>query len=315
MEKAPGDRLAGRRATECRIVELARGQHGVVTRAQLLDIGLTPRTIDRRALDGRLQRLHVGVFGVGAFQPPRAPLMAAVLAGGEGAVLSHRIAAALWGLLEDSSGGGQDVTVPSTARRSRPGIRIHRSARVEGSERTTLDGIPVTTPVRTVVDLAPAMDEAALERVVASAEREKLLTLDELEAVPQTYPGRALGALMTIVRRSGGPRFTRSEAERRFLSLVRRARLPAPACNVRIGEYEVDFLWPDYELAVEVDGYRYHGSRVRFESDRKRAARLAAQGIQVVPLTWRQIVNEELATAVLLGQALQRARRGADPPA
>ena len=113
-----------------------------------------------------------------------------------------------------------------------------------------------------------------------------------------------------MIGRAGGPNLTRSEAEVRFLALIRRAGLPDPETNAAVGDLEIDFLWRDHRLAVEVDGFRHHGTRPRFESDRRRAARLAALGIQVVPLSWRQIVDRELATAVQIGPALVQSRRG-----
>ncbi len=123
------------------------------------------------------------------------------------------------------------------------------------------------------------------------------------------YPRRAgVPALRAIVERAGGPALTRSEAEARFLALVRRARLAAPEANVRIAGREIDFFWRAERVAVEVDGYRYHGTRVRFEGDHRRGAHLAAHGIHVIPVTWRQIVEDEVGTAADLARALAHAQ-------
>lgn len=307
---AGGDR---RQAIEVRIVDVATSQHGVITREQLTRAGLSPSAVRRRVESGRLTPLHRGVYGVGPFLPPLSRSMAAVLACAPDALLSHRAAAAHWGLLSSDDRWPIDITVPRTAFRTHSGIRLHRK-RLDDDERITRHSLPMTSALRTLLDLASCTDSRDLERAVAQAEREQLVTTEDLASMVDRYRGyRAIRRLRAIIDRAGGPSLTRSEAERRFLSLVRRARLPAPRTNVRLGEFEVDFFWPDHDLAVEVDGYRYHGSRVRFESDRERGVRLAAIGVQIVPLTWRQIVEEELATAALLGQTLAQARLGKAP--
>jgi len=294
---------------EERIAALAREQHGVVTRAQLLDLGLLGGAIGRRVAAGRLRRLHRGVFLVGLMTPPRAREMAAVLACGPAAIVSHRTAAALWELIpaqDDSL--PVDVMLTEGCGESRRGIRVHRVAGLDSREWTKLDGIPVTTPARTLVDLAADVGSGALERALARAEREGLLgrtTPADLLAMCSGRPGAAL--LRAVVSRSGGPALTRSEAEARFLQLVRRAGLPAPEVNVIVAGYEIDFLWRALGVAVEVDGFRYHSSRSRFETDHRRGTRLGAHGIQLIRLTWRQIVEDELATAVQLAQTLVRA--------
>ena len=298
------------RALEERIGAIAATQHGVITRRQLLDLGIRPGVIQRRVLGGRLRRLHRGVFAVGPLLPAHARPMAAVLACGPEAVLSHRSAAALFGLVDSADDGDTiDVAVPLPVDRARPGVRVRRLRRLALDERTTHEGIPVTTPARTLLDLAAVARPPELERALARAERGGLATPDEMIRLAERHRHRpGIRVLDFILRHAGGPSLTRSEAEARFLSLVRRSRLPAPSTNVTVDAYEIDFLWPDHGVAVEVDGYRYHASRPSFEADRRRASRLAALGIQVVPLTWRQIVDEELATAVQLGQALLHAQ-------
>lgn len=289
---------------------IAASQHGLITRAQMLEIGFGSDVTRRRLRAGRMICLHRGIYGIGGLLPPHAPMMAAVLACGRDAVLSHLSAASLFGLVsEPVAETAIDVTVPACVDRVRPGICVRRT-NLDPDEITSHDGIPVTTPLRTLVDVTPHVDDYTLERAIARAEREQLISTADLTAATTRYRGRPGAArLRTLVARIGGPSLTRSEAEARFLALLRRARLPAPRANARIGDFEVDFLWPDLELAVEVDGFRFHRSRARFESDRRRTARLAALGIQVVPLTWRQIVEDELATAALLGQVLARAGR------
>ena len=310
MSKLPrATRAERRREIERVITEHAARQHGVVTVTQLVAAGVHPSAIRRRIESGRLARLHRGVFGVGTLLPPRASLIAAVLACGPHAVLSHGSAAFLHGLLDEQP-DGIDVTVPLPGGRSRPRLRIHRVRPLPDEDTTTCDGIPVTTVARTLRDVAAVFDDALLERVIASAERDMMMPPDALDALRDTVRARPGAArLNRVLGRLAGPSFTRSEAERRFLALLRRARLPPPRTNVELGGFEIDFLWPDLGVAVEVDGYRFHGSRTRFETDRRRNARLAAMGVQVVPLSWRQIVHDEVATAVQLGQLLVRAER------
>jgi len=191
----------------------------------------------------------------------------------------------------------------------RPGIRGHRVGVLAEDERDLKEGIPTTAPARTLLDLASITGARELEQALARAEREGSTTPEALYALlarHQAHPGaRALRALLGA---AAGPALTRSEAEARFLALVREAGLPAPECNVRIGRHEVDFLWRALAVVVEVDGYRYHSSRLRFEGDRRKDADLVAGGLTVLHLSWRQITEEAMATAVRLGLALARAR-------
>jgi very-short-patch-repair endonuclease len=296
------------REVDERIAAAAARQHGVVSCRQLLDVGLTPAAVGRRLRSGRMRALHRGVYLAIPFPLPRTREMAAVLAGAPGAVLSHVSAAALWGLRACSE-ASSPVDVTATGNRGRrPGIRLHRADRLADEDRAMQDGIPVTTPARTIVDLAAVLGTRELEGVVARAEREGLVGPEELWARlarSRGRPGRrALGA---VLARPGGPALTRSEAEEKLLTLIRDARLQAPECNVGMGRYEVDFLWRSAGIAVEVDGFSYHSSRPRFEGDRRKDVELLAAGITVLRLTWRQITQEPLATAVQLGQALARA--------
>lgn len=301
-ETRPGE---ARRHVEQRIAEVARRQHAVATRAQLIACGLGRNAIRRRRADGRLRRLHRGVYAVGPVQPPLAAPMAAVLACGPDAAISHRSAAELHGFLDARSAAPVDVLVPWNSRRRPAGVNARRTRRLDPAEVSSREGVPVTTPLRTIVDLAGLATAAELERAVARAERAGLLDARDLDPLPSRYARRAGAArLRALLANVGGPRLTRSEAERRFLDLVRRARLPPPQANAVVAGFEVDFLWPDHRIAVEVDGYRFHGSRARFESDRRRSAQLASAGIQVIPLTWRQIVDDDVATAVQIGRAL-----------
>lgn len=293
-----------------RIAALAGRQHGVVTRSQLLTMGVTRRMVDSRLRAKRLLPLHRGVYRLGTLrgplQPERAREMAAVLACGPGAVLSHRSAAWIWELLpRPVAGASVDVTVPNRARPLRPGIRSRSSTDLSPDETTVRGGIPVTTPGRTLRDLTTAIGFRDLGRATARAERRKLIDADDLQILAARQEGRP-GAVLLRALASGkeSPAFTRSEAEERFLDLVRRGGLPTPKTNVPVQGHEVDALWRDEGLAVEVDGFGFHDSRTAFENDRLRDAELAAVGIRTMRVTWRQIVDKPNETLVRVAQAL-----------
>ena len=307
--RTPPPNRPGAPSAEERIGALAVRQHGVVTRAQLLALGLSPAAVGRRTRAGHLRALHSGVYLVGPLEPERAMEMAGVLAGGPKAVLSHTNALQLWKLLSIKPPRPVHVTVPGGGRGGRKGIVFHRAVALDEDERTVLDGIPTTTPIRTIVDAAGMLGHRDVERALATAEREGLVRRSELTGLPDRYPRRAgMAMLRNLLRDEIGPSFTRSEAERRCLELLRRAGLPRPHVNVAVGPYELDLFWPTEGVAVEVDGYKHHSARSRFEGDRRKDAWLRAHGIEVVRLTWRQITRNATATAVQVGQALALAR-------
>ena len=273
-------------ATDAQIGWVAERQHGVVSVVQLRDAGLGDTAIHKRVGTGRLYRIHRGVYAVGhraiGFE---GRCMAAVLALGAPAAVSHRSAASLWRLLPPPE-GPIDVTVPSkSGRRRRPGLRVHRCESLEPGHTTRRFGIPVTSPVRTVADLRRAVSPQELRRAIRQADVLGLAT--GMEALVEG---------------------TRSELERRFQLLCRQAELPTPETNVRIGRFTVDFLWRDERLVVETDGYRYHRGRQAFEDDRTRDLELRNLGCEVVRLSYRQVVDEPDRVAAALRRAL-RARR------
>jgi very-short-patch-repair endonuclease len=214
--------------------------------------------------------------------------LAAVVACGDRAVLSHRSAAALWGVLPEG-GPRIDVTVPSTSGRSRRGAMIVHRSPLGAHEVTRKDGIPVTTPARTVLDLAAVVSRRELERAIDEA---AYLRLDLSGLEPRR--GRRGGAAIARVldeHRAGATR-TRSELEERVLALCRRAGLPAPEVNASVEGFTVDFAWRAQQLIVETDGWQAHGTRAAFERDRRRDARLTAAGWRVLRLTWRRLRDE-----------------------
>jgi very-short-patch-repair endonuclease len=280
------------------IFELARRQYGVIDRDQLTRLGLPGAGIDYRVKLGRLQVIHRGVYGLGPLQSKLSSWMAAVLAAGPGAVLSHRSAAQLWGLIEGFS-SPIGVTLPR-ARRGRPGIRFHRSS-LPDDERTVFEGIPVTTVPRTLLDCAPAMPARRLERLINEAD---VLRLHDRLSIPNLlhrYPRRSGSrALLEALRRRGeGSTITKSQLEELLIELVDELGLRRPELNVSIeldGEWiEVDALWPAERVVVELDGRQFHDTPLAFERDRRRDRKLIAGGWRPVRITWRQITAERAA--------------------
>ena len=289
------------------MTRLAARQHGVVTRAQLRGAGFTNRAIDRRLESGRLHRVHRGVYLAGhVVTPQHAREMSAVLAVAPNAVLSHRSAAWLWQLLPyPARPPSVDVTVWGRNAGRKPGIRIHRVLALGPGETRTCQRIPTTTPARTLIDLACQVSARELEQAMAQAQTRGLTSRRHLLALLARHPGRrGTAALRALLNGGSAAVLTRSEAEERFLALVRKAQLPAPDVNVGLAGYEVDFLWREERLIVEVDGFAFHSSRAAFERDRLRDAELQAQGFRIIRVTWRQIVDHPEAMLVRIARTL-----------
>ncbi len=271
------------RSVDAAVAALAEGQYGVVSRVQLLELGVTRRGVEHRLAVRRLHSLHRGVYAVGhRVLTVKGRWMAAVLAGGPGAVLSHRSAAALWDL-RPTPGGRIEVTVP-LGRRGRPGLRFHRTELPE-DERTTHERIPVTTVAR---------------KALAQAEIQRLHTGLPLNAAVQrhaTRPGvKNLTAAINNTRWTAN--ITRSELEDRFLAFLDDAKIRRPETNVLIEGLEVDCVWRDKRVIVELDGRATHETPRAFERDRERDRILQAAGWRVVRLTWRQLTRD--------GEAVER---------
>ena len=267
---------------------LAESQHGLVTRRQLVACGLTSNAIDRRLADGALHVVRRGVYAVGhTALRPRAHLLAVVLAAGPGTALSHRSAAALWGI-RPSSAVRVDITVPDRRRGPR-GVRVHH-APLPTDHVTTHGGICVTTAERTLLDLAAVLRPDALRYTLEEAEiqaRPDWRVLGEMVAAADGRRGiRALRAILD--ERSVGQRITRSELERAFLRFLRRHGLPLPETNAWIDGYEVDCVWRGARLIVELDS-RLHSNHGKFERDRARDRALTIAGWRVVRVTWEHI--------------------------
>jgi predicted transcriptional regulator of viral defense system len=273
-----------------RVAELARRQWGVVSVAQLRALGLSKDAVHKRVRAGRLHRLHHGVYAVGhTVLKVEGRRLAAVLACGKGAVLSHRSAAAHWGLLE-SEATRTDVTTPRT-RAANATIRLHRSHSLDARDTTSHRGIPITSVPRTLLDLAATVKPDRLERALAQAEHLELYdhsAITELLARANGHRGRKALTEATALE----PKLTQSEWEVRMLKLVRTAAMPEPLVNLPLdapdyGECRPDFHWPAHNLIVETDGWNSHRTRAAFERDRAKDAALTAAGYRVVRFTWR----------------------------
>lgn len=283
-----------RRERERRIGALAERQHGVVARRQLAALGLGRGAIDDRVRIGHLRVLHRAVYAIG-----HGPLslqgrwLAAVLACGDQAVLSHRSAAYLWGLAGRPRRGQVDVTSPQSSR-GPTGIRLHRS-KLASDERAVEARIPVTTVARTLLDLAEVLDEDGLRHAFEEADRLKLLRMPALEQVcARAGKRKGLVTLRRLIDAAREPIFTRSPLENRFAEFYREhlADLPAPLTNISILDHEVDAYWPAHRLVVEMDSWEFHAHRAAFEHNRARDAAMQAAGYRVIRLTHRQLKTE-----------------------
>jgi very-short-patch-repair endonuclease len=279
------------REIDALIARLAGEAHGIVTARELLAQGVSMRSIAGRAASGRLHRLHQGVYAVGhRALSHKARWLAAVRAIGPQAVLSHRSAAEALGLLPASE-APIHVTLPGRAGRiRRAGIRVHRPRAFDPAVVTELDAIPVTTVPRTLSDMRRTEPAWRVRQARRAAEKDGLLTD------------------LTSDR-------TRSDLERRFLSICRRHGLPEPEINVRIGPFTVDFLWRDIGLIVEVDGWQYHRGRQAFRDDRDRDTALAGLGFAVHRFADSRIDEDPTGVAEATRRLIaQRRRFGAGKP-
>jgi very-short-patch-repair endonuclease len=284
--------------TDEELAVLAARQHGVVASRQL---ALTQDAVDGRCHSGRLHRMHQGVYAVGHVPATReARWMAAVLACGEGAVLSHRSAATLW-RIRDGEGRRPDVT--SRARRRHAGITAHR-AELTPADVTVHRGIPVTTVARTLADLAHELSLDDLARALREAQYLKLYDMKELREVLQRRPSRALRELLPHV-------VTQSAMEDRFLKLCRRHGLPEPVRQHRIAGHPFDFAWPGQRVVVETDGWQAHSGPHAFQADRTLTNTLQLHGWTVLRFTWRDLTTRSHQVAAAVRSALYRSATSA----
>lgn len=289
------------------ISRIASLQRGRVTRDQLLGAGLTRGAIRHRLKHGRLHERYPGVYVVGhdAAQPLGAETDAVLFLAGFG-VLDHGSSSNIWGFYTPTDPG---VTLTTVGRniRSRPGLTIHRTETLDPRDIRLRAGLPVTAPARTLLDMAGELSIEQLERALAEARVQKLVTDEELRAAATRAPGRKGAGLIRRLLEAG-PQFTRKGAERLMLRLLRAAQLPRPLTNIKLCGYNADFFWREQGLIVETDGYQFHSDRRAFERDRKRDQVHVAAGYRVIRVTWMQLQNEPFAVIARIAQALVVAR-------
>lgn len=287
-----------RRRLGKRIADLAQGQHGVVTLPQLRQLGLSSSAVRSRVEEGSLLRLHEGVYAVGCMpQTEEARYMAAVLACGPDAVLSHRSAVDLLGLREDRR-ARIDVTAPGRRGRAPQGIAAHRHGSLIAADRTEVKGIPCTSVARTLLDFAGVAPVWELRQVIGEAEVLRALDHAEVRRLIKRGRGRRGVARLRMLLDEIHPQTkrTRSEMERLFLRMCAATGLPEPEVNVWLelddGLLQPDFLWRDAGLIVEADSRRFHDTDSAFLSDRRREQRLQLAGWRVSRCTWGEIERE-----------------------
>ena len=288
------------------VQRLSRSQNAAVRAEQLHAVGLSRHAILARVKRGRLVPKFKGVYIVG--DPELLPLAtesAALLSLGENAVLSHRTAAAIWGLAQPDP-QVIDVTVIGCRPHRRDGVRLHYAKAL--TDVTIESNLRITTPARTLIDFASQASTSELADAFGEARANRLITDAKLNAAlkrtPRNHPGAA------VVRRmlAEGGTYDRSKAERLMRALCHQAELPQPLTNLILNGHLVDFFWPAQRLIVEVDGYGTHGNRLAFENDRRRDQTHFAAGYVVIRITWLQLQHEPLAVAVRIAQSLvQRA--------
>ena len=288
---------------EAAIARTARKQHGIVTIDQLRTAGVSKRAVAAHVRDGWIVRRHAGVYQLGVVAAPLAREQAALLAAGPRAVLSHWSAAALHELCSQSL--VIDVAFRGGLAGQRAGIRPHRAGDLPASDVMVKHGLRVTTPARTLLDLAAVASRATLERLVEEAQVQNAVAGAELVAMAERATGkRGVRVFREVVHFLDEPLLTRSEGERRLTALCRSAALPLPRTNVRRAGWEVDAVWDAQRLVVEVDGYKTHRPRAQFERDRRKDADLMLAGYRVLRLTWWRLTREPDQVIAILAAAL-----------
>lgn len=267
---------------------LTRAQHGVVARAQLLELGMTPDAIRWRLATGRLHEVHRGIYAVGRQELSRhGELMAAVLACGPGAQLSHQSGAELWGIGPRHDG---PIDIAAASRCCRSGIRSHRRDELSRRYRNR---IPVGDPISILVDLATCLTDDDLEDAVNEADRRNLVATPRLRRALDVEPVLGRRGAGRLRRLLDAQTFSRAAnpLERRFLAIVRDAGLPPPDTQRRLGRYRVDFFWPDRGLVVETDSLRHHRTAAEQAVDLGRDQTHVRAGLRTLRFTHAQVFH------------------------
>jgi very-short-patch-repair endonuclease len=294
---------------------LVRRQHGAIARRQLLEAGLGPRQIERRIASGRLHPVWRGVYAVGRPLLDRhGRWMAAVLASGPDAVLSHASAAALWGF-GYARGGVIEVSLPAARRSQRRGIRTHRRSDALLRDVATHEGIPLTSPVRTLIDQATHLRPLQLERAVNEADKLDRVRADVLAATLEHYRGQPGVAPLRKLLDPLTFRLSDSELEQLMRPLARSAGLPVPETKAWVNGHEVDFFWASLGIVVEADGLKYHRTASQQKRGLERDQAHLAAGMWPLRFSHWQVKYDPRHVRRILRSAVARAQAAAHGPA
>ena len=304
MSVAPGARFAT--PPDLRAARRAARQHGCIRSDQLAACGLDRAAVARRVRQGWLHRVHVGVYAVGCpISTLHARFMAAVLAGGPGAVLSHWASCALAGLVR-WDGRRIDVTAPGEGHRNRSGIRFHRSRSIAPRDVTCRYGIPSTTAARGLLEIAPQLSDRRLKRAVRQAQAEGQASVEQIADVLRRANGqRGAARIAQII--APGPAPTASGDEDSVLDLILQAGFEHPVVNgprsVGVRTYFPDLRWPAERLILEIDSSPWHDGALAGELDASRQAELEATGERVLRTTRVQALQNPAALVARLDAA------------
>lgn len=285
--------------------ELAGRQHGVVARRQLLTLGFSSREIEHRVTRRRLHLVMRGVYAVGWPRlTPKRRWMAAVLACGEGALLSHRSAAALWEIGSEK-GREIDISVCRLTRLRRPGIRVRSRPGMGEGDIDRRDGIPVTSVVRTLVDIATELSPTAMERAVNEADKLDLIDPETLRSALDGYDGESGVRPLRAILDARTFRLSDSDLEIFFRPIAEAAGLPPPLTKQMVNGFEVDFYWPELGLIIETDGLRYHRTPSSQARDVQRDRAHILAGMTPLRFTHYEVKYEAAKVARALKRAAQ----------
>jgi very-short-patch-repair endonuclease len=306
-----------RGSADGRIAQLAGRQHGIFSRRQALQLEANPNLIWRRIAAGRWEQMYPGVYRIaGTPLMPRQSLMASCIAWGEGAIISHRSAAAFWEIAGLPPPISVELIVPRGRARTHTDNVIHWTGPLRQGDWTVVDSIPVTTPTRTVLDLSAVVSTEQLEVAFDDVGRSRLSSLSrlrrQLEQVPTSGRPGAAAFRRALDERVNTLQVPQSVLESRLLRLISKSPLPRPVLQHRVYDGNrlvaiLDFAFPDLLLAVEADGYRWHGSRVQWQRDLSRRNTLTSLGWRVVHITWRDIISQPKKVIQTIDDAVRKA--------
>lgn len=294
---------------EQRIAAIARLQRGCISRHQLLEVGLSVAGVSRLTARGALYRIRRGVFAVGHLAPTALrDDTSALLAARRSVALSHASAAALWDVAPERGDGELvHVVVDGEAASRVWGVCAHRSRRLQPRDVRIRQGLPVTSPARTLLDQAEAESDRTVELAFNELlVRRHLRVADVTELVKRSNGRRGVGILRALVAQQSAPTVSRSRAEELLLALLRSARLPPPLTNAPLLGFEADFFWPAHRLVVEFDSFQFHFTRRALERDRRKDAILIAAGYIPMRITWRELQDEPYAVVARIAETLGR---------